>query len=178
MISQFKLSELGGSDPVLNAKLFNVGSAPNNMLQWFAAKGSQMTVSPCFPPSSPYTLIPFKLVRNQVRYPTSAMERRRRWKESNRVDDYEPYVHRKHSDLSYIFAQPALTQRLFRYATRAHIHPPAQTILTGYIHFGLAQITTFSWNTPHASLIESQRISFLFIPTTWHAVVPVGCCRC
>ena len=55
MISQFKLSELGGSDPVLNAKLFNVGSAPNNMLQWFAAKGSQMTVSPCFPPSSPYT---------------------------------------------------------------------------------------------------------------------------
>ncbi|KAG2033224.1 WD40-repeat-containing domain protein [Suillus americanus] len=43
MISQFKLSELGGSDPVLHAKLFNVGSAPNNMLQWFAAKGSQMT---------------------------------------------------------------------------------------------------------------------------------------
>ena len=33
MISQFKLSELGGSDPVLNAKLFNVGMAPNNMLQ-------------------------------------------------------------------------------------------------------------------------------------------------
>lgn len=33
MISQFKLSELGGGDPVLNAKLFNVGSAPNNMLQ-------------------------------------------------------------------------------------------------------------------------------------------------
>ena len=29
---QFKLSELGG-DPVLNSKLFNVGSAPNNMLQ-------------------------------------------------------------------------------------------------------------------------------------------------
>lgn len=43
MISQFKLSELGGSDPVLNAKLFSVGAAPNNMLQWFAAKGSQMT---------------------------------------------------------------------------------------------------------------------------------------
>ncbi|KAG1853269.1 hypothetical protein C8R48DRAFT_611202 [Suillus tomentosus] len=43
MISQFKLNELGGSDPVLHAKLFNVGSAPNNMLQWFAAKGSQMT---------------------------------------------------------------------------------------------------------------------------------------
>ena len=51
-------------DPVLNAKLFNVGSAPNNMLQWvvvyflgtngilecfyllrwFAAKGTEMTV--------------------------------------------------------------------------------------------------------------------------------------
>ena len=33
MISQFKLSELGGGDPVLNSKLYNVGSAPNNMLQ-------------------------------------------------------------------------------------------------------------------------------------------------
>jgi pyrimidine and pyridine-specific 5'-nucleotidase len=44
MISQFKLSDLGGSDPILNAKLANVGAAPNNMLQWFAAKGSQMTV--------------------------------------------------------------------------------------------------------------------------------------
>ena len=33
MISQFKLSELGGGDPVLNSKLFNVGSGPNNMLQ-------------------------------------------------------------------------------------------------------------------------------------------------
>ncbi|KAG6836951.1 hypothetical protein H0H93_000591 [Arthromyces matolae] len=43
MISQFKLSELGGGDPVLNAKLYNVGMAPNNMLQWFAAKGTQMT---------------------------------------------------------------------------------------------------------------------------------------
>ncbi|KAF8885378.1 hypothetical protein CPB84DRAFT_1816828 [Gymnopilus junonius] len=43
MISQFKLSELGAGDPVLNAKLFNVGTAPNNMLQWFAAKGTQMT---------------------------------------------------------------------------------------------------------------------------------------
>lgn len=49
MISQFKLSELGGSDPVLNAKLANVGAAPNNMLQWFAAKGSQMTVRAPFP---------------------------------------------------------------------------------------------------------------------------------
>ncbi|KAL0575434.1 hypothetical protein V5O48_006550 [Marasmius crinis-equi] len=43
MISQFKLSELGGGDPVLNSKLYNVGAAPNNMLQWFAAKGTQMT---------------------------------------------------------------------------------------------------------------------------------------
>ncbi|THH17932.1 hypothetical protein EW146_g2977 [Bondarzewia mesenterica] len=43
MISQFRLSELGGSDPVLNAKLHNVGMAPNNMLQWFAAQGTQMT---------------------------------------------------------------------------------------------------------------------------------------
>ena len=34
MISQFKLSELGGGDPVLAAKLFNVGAAPNNQLQY------------------------------------------------------------------------------------------------------------------------------------------------
>ena len=33
MMSQFKLSELGGGDPVLNAKLFNIGAAPNGMLQ-------------------------------------------------------------------------------------------------------------------------------------------------
>lgn len=44
MISQFKLTELGGGDPILNARLHNVGAAPNNMLQWFAAKGTQMTV--------------------------------------------------------------------------------------------------------------------------------------
>ncbi|KZV64245.1 hypothetical protein PENSPDRAFT_588714 [Peniophora sp. CONT] len=43
MISQFKLSELGGSDPIVNARLFNVGRAPNDMLQWFAARGSVMT---------------------------------------------------------------------------------------------------------------------------------------
>ncbi|RXW16614.1 hypothetical protein EST38_g9240 [Candolleomyces aberdarensis] len=43
MVSQFRLSELGAGDPVLNAKLFNVGAAPNNQLQWFAAKGTQMT---------------------------------------------------------------------------------------------------------------------------------------
>ena len=45
MISQFKLSELAGGDPTLNSKLFNVGKAPDNMLQWFAAHGTQMTVS-------------------------------------------------------------------------------------------------------------------------------------
>lgn len=44
MMSQFKLSELGGNDPLLSAKLWNVGAAPSNMLQWFAAKGTQMTV--------------------------------------------------------------------------------------------------------------------------------------
>lgn len=49
MISQFKLAELSGGDPVLNAKLLNVGAAPNNMLQWFAAKGTQMTVSQTAP---------------------------------------------------------------------------------------------------------------------------------
>ncbi|CAL1710972.1 unnamed protein product [Somion occarium] len=43
MVSQFKLSELGGGDPVLSAKLLQVGKAPDNMLQWFAAKGTQMT---------------------------------------------------------------------------------------------------------------------------------------
>lgn len=43
MISQFKLSELAGGDPTLNSKLFNVGKAPDNMLQWFAAHGTQMT---------------------------------------------------------------------------------------------------------------------------------------
>ncbi|KAK0199028.1 hypothetical protein F5146DRAFT_1021851 [Armillaria mellea] len=43
MMSQFKLSDLGGTDPLLSAKLHNVGAAPNNMLQWFAAKGTQMT---------------------------------------------------------------------------------------------------------------------------------------
>ncbi|KAI0300556.1 hypothetical protein B0F90DRAFT_1723944 [Multifurca ochricompacta] len=43
MISQFKLSELAGNDPTLNSKLFNVGKAPDNMLQWFAAHGTQMT---------------------------------------------------------------------------------------------------------------------------------------
>ena len=34
MISQFKLSELGGNDPVLSAKLSHVGMASNSMLQY------------------------------------------------------------------------------------------------------------------------------------------------
>lgn len=40
MVSQFKLSELGGGDPVLSAKLMQVGRAPDNMLQYvtFAAE--------------------------------------------------------------------------------------------------------------------------------------------
>jgi pyrimidine and pyridine-specific 5'-nucleotidase len=33
MVSQFKLSELGFGDPVLNAKLHNIGTA-NGMLQY------------------------------------------------------------------------------------------------------------------------------------------------
>ena len=33
MISQFKLSELGGGDSLLNSKLAHVGRAPDNMLQ-------------------------------------------------------------------------------------------------------------------------------------------------
>ena len=37
MVSQFKLSELGGGDPVLNAKLAQVGRAPDNMLQYVAS---------------------------------------------------------------------------------------------------------------------------------------------
>ena len=45
MISQFRLAELGVGDLVLNSKLASVGAAPNNMLQWFAAKGRQVTVS-------------------------------------------------------------------------------------------------------------------------------------
>lgn len=51
MVSQFKLSELGAGDPVLNAKIFNVGAGSNNMLQWFAAHGTQMTVCGLFYPT-------------------------------------------------------------------------------------------------------------------------------
>ncbi|KAG6815934.1 hypothetical protein H0H87_010094 [Tephrocybe sp. NHM501043] len=43
MISQFRLAELGVGNAELNSRLWNVGTAPNNMLQWFAAKGTQMT---------------------------------------------------------------------------------------------------------------------------------------
>ncbi|KAG8854290.1 hypothetical protein FRB96_007695 [Tulasnella sp. 330] len=43
MISQFKLNELAAGDPVMSARLANVGVGSNNMLQWFAAKGKQMT---------------------------------------------------------------------------------------------------------------------------------------
>jgi hypothetical protein len=66
IISRFELS---GSDPVLSVKLFNIGSAPNNMLQWFAAKGSQMTVSLplrfCHTTHSP---------RHYIHYPPLTME--------------------------------------------------------------------------------------------------------
>jgi hypothetical protein len=33
MISQFRLADLGGGDPMLSQKLWNVGRAPDNMLQ-------------------------------------------------------------------------------------------------------------------------------------------------
>ena len=36
MVSQFKLCELGAGDPVLNAKVFNVGVGSANMLQCVA----------------------------------------------------------------------------------------------------------------------------------------------
>lgn len=95
MLSQFKLAELGGGDPVLNAKLFNVG-APNNMLQfvvisistflfvytgprWFSAKDTQMTVS-----SSLAAILNTRIdlshgiVRYQIHHFAFAMDRRRR----------------------------------------------------------------------------------------------------
>ncbi|PVF92570.1 hypothetical protein CPB86DRAFT_717233 [Serendipita vermifera] len=43
MISQFNLAHLGAGDPVLSAKIAGIGSNANNMLQWFAADGNQMT---------------------------------------------------------------------------------------------------------------------------------------
>lgn len=50
MMSQFKLSELGGSDPVLNTKLLNVGAAPNNMLQWVPSSSCWSSVGLKSPP--------------------------------------------------------------------------------------------------------------------------------
>ena len=50
MVSQFKLSELGGGDSVLNAKLLNVGTAPNNMLQWVLSNDG-LSVTLTNPPS-------------------------------------------------------------------------------------------------------------------------------
>jgi pyrimidine and pyridine-specific 5'-nucleotidase len=44
MISQFKLCELSGGDPTLATHIQSVGVGSNNMLQWFAADGNQMTV--------------------------------------------------------------------------------------------------------------------------------------
>jgi len=46
MISQFKLSELGVGDPTLNAKLCNVGTAPNNMLQCVCRSNYEHSDSP------------------------------------------------------------------------------------------------------------------------------------
>ncbi|KAG8777505.1 hypothetical protein FRC15_011287 [Serendipita sp. 397] len=42
MISSFNLAHLGAGDPRLSVKIADVGN-PNNMLQWFAADGNQMT---------------------------------------------------------------------------------------------------------------------------------------
>ncbi|KAG8844027.1 hypothetical protein FRB91_002911, partial [Serendipita sp. 411] len=42
MISSFNLAHLGAGDPRLSGKIADVGN-PNNMLQWFAADGNQMT---------------------------------------------------------------------------------------------------------------------------------------
>ncbi|KAG8818713.1 hypothetical protein FRC17_010736 [Serendipita sp. 399] len=43
MISSFNLAHLGTGDPRLSSKIANVGVNANNMLQWFAAEGNQMT---------------------------------------------------------------------------------------------------------------------------------------
>lgn len=76
-MSQFKLSELGGSDPVLNSKLFNVGRAPDNMLQWFAAKGTQMTVRSIrllHPMKKRCNVLLSNIVRNEIRDSAPAMD--------------------------------------------------------------------------------------------------------
>lgn len=78
MISQFKLSELAGGDPILNSKLFNVGKAPDNMLQWFAAHGSQMTVNLAYPVFFYYLGLIMPLpVCYKIHHPTFAMDRSR-----------------------------------------------------------------------------------------------------
>ena len=89
MISQFKLSELGGSDPVLNARLHNVGAAPSNMLQWFAAKGTQMTVGACLVLYLAYQMT--CLVRYEIGYSPLAMERGRRETPHSRRRHSVPY---------------------------------------------------------------------------------------
>lgn len=44
MQSQFKLSQLGGGDPIVSAKLFNVG-APDNLLQYVLSYDSKDPIS-------------------------------------------------------------------------------------------------------------------------------------
>jgi hypothetical protein len=73
MISQFKLSELAGGDPMLNPKLSNVGKAPDNMLQWFAAHGTQMTVYLGLNLTSLALTMPFP-VCHKIHYPALAMD--------------------------------------------------------------------------------------------------------
>ncbi|KAF8333434.1 WD40-repeat-containing domain protein [Cantharellus anzutake] len=43
MLGQFQLNQLACPDALLTRHLTSVGVGPNNMLQWFAAKGRQMT---------------------------------------------------------------------------------------------------------------------------------------
>lgn len=55
MISEFKLSELGLGNPVLNSKLFNVGAAPNNAAVVYSERdtdATQTTVSIAYTSSS------------------------------------------------------------------------------------------------------------------------------
>jgi hypothetical protein len=77
MISQFKLSELAGGDPILNSKLFNVGKAPDNMLQWFAAHGAQMTVNLVYRFFFYLGLTKPFPVCYKIHHPTFAMDRSR-----------------------------------------------------------------------------------------------------
>jgi hypothetical protein len=77
MISQFKLSELTGGDLMLNSKLFNVGKAPDNMLQWFAAHGTQMTVNLAYRFFLYLELTMPLPVCYKIHHPTFAMDRSR-----------------------------------------------------------------------------------------------------